>query len=84
MSYAITKVSNNGKTVEFLDTIDVTKRKGEDVLYNDCEGADVTLTKSEDVEVFTKHLKAWKIVGNKFVQMPTTKGVRCRNGGWGA
>jgi hypothetical protein len=81
--YALTKSSNNNKTHEFLDTVDVTMRKGEGVLYSDCEGADVVLTKAVDVEVYTKHIKAWKIAGNKFVPMTDLKNIRCKNGGWG-
>lgn len=82
--YALTRISNNGKTMEFLDTIDVTLRKGMAVFYNDCKGADVTLTKVEDVEFFAKHVKAWKIADNKFVPMANTAGVKCANAGCGA
>ena len=81
--YALTKSSNSNKTWQFLDTIDVPKRKGEDVLYSDCTGADVVLTKSIDVQVFTQHIKAWKIADNKFVPVTNLKGVRCQNPGWG-
>lgn len=81
--YALTKASNNNKTVAFLDTVDITKGKGEDVLLSDCEGASMVLTKGVDVEVYTKHIKAWKIADNKFVPMTDLKGIRCKNGGWG-
>ena len=46
-------------------------------------GADMVLTKSLDVKVFAKHVKAWKISDKKFVPMTNVAGVKCTNPGWG-
>lgn len=80
---AIVKSSNNNNTFEFLDTVDLTWVKGYLISTMGCTGASIAITKDENVPVYTKHIRAWNVVGNKFVPVTNLKSVKCVNESFG-
>ena len=80
---ALTRITNNGATTEFLDTITVEWPKGYALATSACKGADVVLTKAEDKQVRTKHLSAWKVESGHFVALPNLTGIKCENESYG-
>lgn len=80
---AIVKSSNNNKTIEFFDTVDLSWPKGYLISMMGCTGAQLAITKDENVAVYTKHLRAWNVVGNKFVPVTNLKSVKCVNESFG-
>lgn len=83
MILALTRSSNNNKTYEFLDAIEVLIPKGYELKYGNCKGGAIALSKFEDVKDLTKHLKAWKIENNSFMPITNLKTVSCENEGYG-
>ena len=81
---AIMKSSNNNKTFEILDTVDVSVAKDYELSTSGCIGAQLAISKLEDVRMFTKHTHAWTIAGNKFVPVMNLKPIKCENRGFGA
>ena len=80
---ALTRSSNNNKTHEFLDVIDIKIPKGYELSSSNCTNAVVAISKFEDVEFFKKHINAWIVQDNKFVSLANLKNVSCENMGYG-
>lgn len=76
--------SGNREGIEILDAVQVTLAKGQDVSLSDCEGATIAISKYEDKQFYTKHVKAWNVLNNRFAELTDTRKVRCANPGYGA
>ncbi len=79
---ALTRPRTGTEEHEVLDTIDIEYRKKETVGFG-CAGADVAISKAKDVEIYTEHVAAWKLIDNKFVPVKDLRTVRCTNQAYG-
>lgn len=80
---AIVRYSNNGKKIEFFNTMDFLLPRGYLVVKTGCIGAAFAIAKDEDVAIYTKFSNAWIITGNQFIPVKNLNSVKCENVGYG-
>lgn len=81
---ALTRISNEAKSYEFLDVLEINVPKGYEFTASGCTGAKMAVSKNErDATHLTKHMQAWDVVNFKLVPITNLKAVKCENMGYG-
>lgn len=75
---AIVITSNDRKSFQFLETVEINIPKDYQLVMGECNGASLAITKFSRTSIYSnRHLKAWQIVGNHFSTVLNTATVRC-------
>lgn len=81
---ALTRSSNQNKSHEFLDVMEINVPKGYEFATWGCTGAKMAVSKNDRYATHsTKLVQAWDVVNFKFVPVTNLKAVKCENPSYG-